>query len=421
LTIIASTFGSSDADDPSISTNTAGLDGETLPGSQVAIGGSLLAAPCDQTDGDWTDLGYNAATTSETTDGESCLNGDSSNVVDDDVADLGNLANNGGPTQTILPVATNPANNAIPNPTSVETADGTVELCPRTDQRGVASTGDCTAGSVELNAAAPGDGGGGGGGGRGAPPVTVTVTSSDDQSESGDPVTFTATVSPTPNCGSVTWLIDNVPPPAGTPTSGSGATYTLGPISTLGPGLHPVTAVFSGCASFGAGSGTVNQEVTDEPTGDEGPTITAKKTSAHPRHHGWYRSPVTITFTCTAGDAPLTGPCPDPVKLRKDGKGQTVTRSIEDTEGRSASVTRKVNIDRTDPTIEVDGAKDGKSYTKKQDMTCKTTDALSGPASCVVHQHRKEHKNGTVTYRYLAVGKDLAGNKTKVRGSYTVS
>ena len=60
-------------------------------------------------------------------------------------ASLGLLQNNGGPTETILPSATSPAVGVIPNPTTVNG----VQVCPRTDQRGVPSVGKCTIGAVE--------------------------------------------------------------------------------------------------------------------------------------------------------------------------------------------------------------------------------------------------------------------------------
>jgi predicted outer membrane repeat protein len=70
-------------------------------------------------------------------------------------ASLGTLADNGGPTQTILPSASSPAVGQIPVGT---TLDG-VQACPGTDQRGYSRPGsgetDCTIGAVEYNAQPP--------------------------------------------------------------------------------------------------------------------------------------------------------------------------------------------------------------------------------------------------------------------------
>ena len=47
---------------------------------------------------------------------------------------LGPLANNEGPTETILPALTSPAADVVPNPTTLRG----FAVCPGTDQRGVA-------------------------------------------------------------------------------------------------------------------------------------------------------------------------------------------------------------------------------------------------------------------------------------------
>lgn len=66
--------------------------------------------------------------------------------------DPSGLQNNGGPTQTIEPETGSLAIGAIPTGTSLNGA----QVCPRTDQRGVASVGNCTIGAVEVNQCASG-------------------------------------------------------------------------------------------------------------------------------------------------------------------------------------------------------------------------------------------------------------------------
>src|SRR3954454_1248312 len=76
------------------------------------------------------------------------------------------------------------------------------------------------------------------------------------------------------------------------------------------------------------------------------PTITAKVSPPD-----WSNAASgTVTFTCTAGSAPLAGTCPAPVTVTSPGD-TPVTRSITDTLGRTASVTAHVRLDRTPPTI----------------------------------------------------------------------
>jgi hypothetical protein len=107
--------------------------------------------------------------------------------------------------------------------------------------------------------------------------------------------------------------------------------------------------------------------------------------------------------------------------LRHDGADQVVTRSIMDTSGRSASVTRHINLDRTKPHLEVDGVIDGHTYNHKPTLVCNASDALSGIASCHIRKRHHTHADGTTTFHFVGVAKDVAGNKTKVRGSYTLS
>lgn len=63
---------------------------------------------------------------------------------------LGPLANNGGPTETMLPARTSPGANVIPRSTTLRG----VKVCPGTDQRGVSRPGAgetrCTVGAVEA-------------------------------------------------------------------------------------------------------------------------------------------------------------------------------------------------------------------------------------------------------------------------------
>jgi len=107
----------------------------TIVANSESSGGDCL--------GSITDLGYNIDS-----DGTCSYTGTGSishsAALD---ASLGALANNGGPTETMLPAIGSPANGVIPS-SPATTLDG-VQVCPRTDQREVASSGNCTIGAVE--------------------------------------------------------------------------------------------------------------------------------------------------------------------------------------------------------------------------------------------------------------------------------
>jgi predicted outer membrane repeat protein len=264
LLVTASTFSGS----------TAGLDGQTIDSGDnagsgsAAVAGDVFDGSCDQASGTWTDGGYNVGS-----DG-SCLNAGTGdvNAGSGSALDLGSLAGNGGPTQTIAPQPGSPVIGIIPDPATVTLGSGTVQLCPATDQRGYGSTAgaQCDAGAVQTT---------------------------------GQP-----------------------------------------------PGL----------------------------------SITATLSSRYPKTgYGWYRSPVTVTFHCKTDGAPLTHPCPKPVTLRRNGRGQSVTGTITVTYGGTATVTVSgINIDQTRPVITVHGVVSGRTYDAPgpRKITCTATDKLSGLA-----------------------------------------
>jgi hypothetical protein len=83
-------------------------------------------------------------------------------------------------------------------------------------------------------------------------PTTTTVLPSMSTVTIGDPVTFSATVTPTVGSnptGGVQFVVDGAA--FGAPVAVSGGTATSPPISTLGLGNHQVIATYNGNASFG--------------------------------------------------------------------------------------------------------------------------------------------------------------------------
>jgi hypothetical protein len=143
------------------------------------------------------------------------------------------------------------------------------------------------------------------------------------------------------------------------------------------------------------------------------PKIKAKITSAHAKtKYGWYRSKVTVTYTCVEGSA--TVHCPTVTHFSKTGK-HTVTKSITAADGGKASITVKVNLDLGKPKVTVTGAKKGHTYAAKRKLKAHCSDAKSGVASCKVKQTKSGH-----TYHWVATVKDKAGNVATKKGSYKI-
>ena len=152
LSVVASTFSGDTAE---------GSGGGIESGTSTTAATALVAADifsgssCDQGGGTWTDDGYNVAGDTScfsATPATGDQNGGTSLTTQ-----LGSLGDNGGPTQTMMPLSGNPAIADIPldaTPLQVTQADGDAfTLCPVTaDQRGDASPAGaaCAAGAVQV-------------------------------------------------------------------------------------------------------------------------------------------------------------------------------------------------------------------------------------------------------------------------------
>lgn len=175
-----------------------------------------------------------------------------------------------------------------------------------------------------------------------------------------------------------------------------------------------VSAVYSGDADFAGSSAS---------TARRDPSIVAHLHSAHRRNRaGWYRSPVTVTFTCVPAGAPLTRPCPRAVRLARNGAGQSLTRTIEAQDGGAATVTVSgIDIDRTKPVLRVAGVRDHAVYDGEAPKpVCRARDRVSGIARCTVALRtsapRGELEARTVHYTLLA--RSRAGARARRTGSY---
>lgn len=218
-------------------------------------------------------------------------------------------------------------------------------------------------------------------------------------------VTTLAPGSGTPT-GTVTFEVSGSPVGTASLTASATAGTATATLDYASSGAETVAASYGGSTDFQQSSGS---------TATTNPVITAAVTSKYPESaYGWYRSPVTVTFTCTAGSAPLSAPCPSPVTLTKNGAAQSVSETITDADGGMDTVSvSPINIDRVPPLVGVTGAKDGATYEAPgPTLTCTASDALSGLAGpCTLTVKRTE-----TAVSWTATATDKAGDTATVSG-----
>jgi len=128
------------------SANTAKNGGGTISNfGLVWATADIFNRPCHEAaQGSWNDSGYNVGSDA------TCLKS-SIGDISHGAGLLGPLAHNGGPTDTMRPLASNPAVGIIPLNTAITLNSNPVTLCPNTDQRGTTSAAGkaCNAGAVQ--------------------------------------------------------------------------------------------------------------------------------------------------------------------------------------------------------------------------------------------------------------------------------
>jgi hypothetical protein len=223
------------------------------------------------------------------------------------------------------------------------------------------------------------------------PQITLSASPKQGNATAATPVTLTATVTgvagaATPT-GSVAFAGSASSCGTVALTSGS-ATCALGDLAV---GSYSFSSEYSGDSNYTAGE---TASLTGYPVTPENPVITAALASKNPESkYGWYSAPVTVTFTCTAGSAPLTGPCPSPMTLSDNGADQVVTKTIDGTDGGTATVSVTVSIDQTAPKVAVTGITSKATYDAPgpAKITCAATESLSGLAApCALTLKRTE-------------------------------
>jgi len=191
----------------------------------------------------------------------------------------------------------------------------------------------------------------------------------------------------------------------------------------------------SGTAAVTIGTEGANQNVDGSATDNAGntgtghtsvsidrtaPTIGGSATSA-PNGHGWYNSPVTVTFICSdpAGGNGTPGSgiatCDNQQTLSADGANQSVTGNAADVAGNTAAATvHGLNLDQTAPSITpslTPSAPNGSNgwYISPVTVHFSVSDALSGIDPATVPADQTLSTDGA-NQEATATVSDLAGN-----------
>src|SRR5829696_5707514 len=148
---------------------------------------------------------------------------------------------------------------------------------------------------------------------------------------------------------------------------------------------------------------------------DKTPPTIDGSASPLPNGAGWNNTNVTVSFQCddTLSGVP-SGTCPANVSLESDGADQSVTRSVTDAAGNSASDTvSNIDIDKTAPTVTVTGVSNNATYNlgSVPAAGCTTMDSLSGKAQDATVNVTGGTTNGVGTFTATCSGgKDVADN-----------
>ncbi|WP_444889447.1 outer membrane protein assembly factor BamB family protein [Microbulbifer sp. DLAB2-AA] len=105
--------------------------------------------------------------------------------------------------------------------------------------------------------------------------------------------------------------------------------------------------IFNAVAQDKAGNETVSTTILST---DKTPPVISSQASAQINEAGWYKSPVTFTYSCQDNLSGVVS-CPEEETVFADGQGQVISVVIEDEAGNTTQWNNIVNVDQTAPEV----------------------------------------------------------------------
>ncbi len=175
-----------------------------------------------------------------------------------------------------------------------------------------------------------------------------------------------------------------------------------------------------------AGNSSAASNVVTVKLDKSAPTISAAATT-QPNANGWYKSDVTVHFTCVDALSGLaTNACPADQVLSSEGAAVASTaQTVSDLAGNQSAASNVVTVqlDKTAPVVTITGVSNNGSYTLASVPTagCSTTDALSGVATQATLNVTGGNPDGTGSFTATCSGAtNKAGNTGSASATYSV-
>ncbi|MGA5299891.1 Neogenin [Nucisporomicrobium flavum] len=140
------------------------------------------------------------------------------------------------------------------------------------------------------------------------------------------------------------------------------------------------------------------------------PTITTSLSQAP--YNGWFKTPVTIHFTCK-DDSGTIASCPSDIRAGTDGTGQRFSGTAVDAAGNTATIVLTLNVDQTAPAITatVRGTKNAAGwYTTAPVVTYACSDVVSGVSTLLSCPADTPVTVDGVNQTVIGTATDKAGN-----------